>query len=837
MKALNAIAGLSLPWFHDRASDPHLVLRHGDRTAAANHLCQILAQLLARTRPGNLRFLFIDHAEQSSAFRAFAALGDVSGETISGGIVTRPDAIRKALSDIVDRISDIRQSKLRDVHRNLDAYNQAISSSSGASGEAYRYVVLSNWPHGFDAESCQLVRQIVENGSPCGVHVIATWEQGAKLPYDANPDEIWGKARLIDLGPQGVSSTLIPSKLAGQLVPAAPASAIAAIVARHSTGLAKARSAAYSFRTMMDGIFRSKLPNYDEFAGPWHGSASDQLVIPIGLAGGERIVSVVIGRGGGASEHNVLIVGPIGSGKSNLLHVMIQSVAELYGPDEVSLYLIDGKYGTEFALYEAHRPPHARVISLNSEAAFGISVLQSIYDEQVRRGELFQNAGTRDLSAYRERTGHKLPRILLFLDEFQQFLSDDGGRVSRETQTLLLDIARQGRAFGIHMVLATQTLKGVDLPRAVDQQIAVRIVLGRSPDGFDGVLSPENTGARSLERFHTLMNDRFGTPDGNTILQVAQGMDEAEAGARISEYHAQTRRFSAERRAALPAVRVFKGNEPASLRNSVALMQSGAQTVSGTGHQHTRLLIGEPLTLGDECGFDLSRTAGSNILAISRTIDDIAGPVMVMILSAIGAFAGQKLKIYVVHALGDGDIDNQLRDQFAVLADRLPDIVEIISDPGPEFLRNVLAGCVTAIDEAEALPRDQRPQRLLFLLGMHEFRTLADDPFDLISLLDRGPSCGFHVVGWSNTFTSVRKTLSSEVRHFGRGMLGRFDYNDVAEIVPSMISSERGRIVTFGSVAKNFEGCVQIRPFGILKQSELEQILGQLQLMNNKGDR
>ena len=59
-------------------------------------------------------------------------------------------------------------------------------------------------------------------------------------------------------------------------------------------------------------------------------------------------------------------MGRPGSGKSNLLHVFITSVARLYSPAEVQFYLIDFKKGVEFKCYATHRLPHARVVAISS---------------------------------------------------------------------------------------------------------------------------------------------------------------------------------------------------------------------------------------------------------------------------------------------------------------------------------------------------------------------------------------------------------------------------------------------------------------------------------------
>ena len=86
------------------------------------------------------------------------------------------------------------------------------------------------------------------------------------------------------------------------------------------------------------------------------------------------------------------------------------------------------------------------------------------------------SAGVQGLPAYRAIEGvEPMPRILLVIDEFQEFFVEDD-QVSQDAARLLDRIVRQGRAFGIHVLLGSQTLGGAySLARATMGQMAVRI--------------------------------------------------------------------------------------------------------------------------------------------------------------------------------------------------------------------------------------------------------------------------------------------------------------------------------------------------------------------------
>src|SRR6185503_17768146 len=123
-------------------------------------------------------------------------------------------------------------------------------------------------------------------------------------------------------------------------------------------------------------------------------------------------------------------------------------------------YLIDFKKGVEFKCYAVKQLPHARVVAIESDREFALSVLQRVDEELKRRGDLFRQLGVQDLAGYKKAGGTEaMPRSLLLIDEFQEFFVEDDAIA--QTASLLFDrIVRQGRAFGIHVLLGSQSLGG-----------------------------------------------------------------------------------------------------------------------------------------------------------------------------------------------------------------------------------------------------------------------------------------------------------------------------------------------------------------------------------------
>src|SRR5262249_15726821 len=138
----------------------------------------------------------------------------------------------------------------------------------------------------------------------------------------------------------------------------------------------------------------------------------------------------------------------------------------------------DFKKGVEFKTYATHELPHARVVAIESEREFGLSVLQRLDQELRYRADKFRAEGAQDIPAFRQQSAASdMPRILLIVDEFQEFFVEDD-KLAQEAALLLDRLVRQGRAFGLHVLLGSQTLGGAySLARSTIDQMAVRIAL------------------------------------------------------------------------------------------------------------------------------------------------------------------------------------------------------------------------------------------------------------------------------------------------------------------------------------------------------------------------
>ena len=85
------------------------------------------------------------------------------------------------------------------------------------------------------------------------------------------------------------------------------------------------------------------------------------------------------------------------------------------------------------------------------------------------RKKRLEETECKDLDTYNEATGEGLPRLVFACDEVAEMLDKTGADNERkkllaQIENKLSTIARQGRAFGIHLILATQRPDATIIP-------------------------------------------------------------------------------------------------------------------------------------------------------------------------------------------------------------------------------------------------------------------------------------------------------------------------------------------------------------------------------------
>jgi DNA segregation ATPase FtsK/SpoIIIE, S-DNA-T family len=246
---------------------------------------------------------------------------------------------------------------------------------------------------------------------------------------------------------------------------------------------------------------------------PWQESSAEALTAPVGRAG-DITLSL---RLADLTPH-WLVGGRSGSGKTAFLTNVLYGLSSRYAPTELILYLLDFKEGVSFTEFTPteHDPtwiPQARAVGVESDREYGLAVLQELDAEMTRRSEAYKEAGVTRFAELRK--SRPMARIVCVIDEFQVLLQGTD-RLAREAVALLESLARKGRSYGIHLILASQTIRGVESLYAkrdsIFGQFPVRVAL---PGGGD-VLDPLNQAANVLGLGQAVVNTAggLGGPSG-----------------------------------------------------------------------------------------------------------------------------------------------------------------------------------------------------------------------------------------------------------------------------------------------------------------------------------
>jgi DNA segregation ATPase FtsK/SpoIIIE, S-DNA-T family len=706
-----------------------LVSGPGNATAVCGVFQEILLRALLGTGAGQLSLATYDPYLRGTT-APFTALRQVSDELVPPTLAS-PDELRGLLDELsrdIRRISELYEG----VPTTLGEFRRDAHQPI----ERYRIVVLLDYPAGFDDRAHGLLRTLMRTGPACGISFIVHRDTSSPPPDGIVAEELYPLASVIRLGRPSTADGF--DGLAAEVGTAPSLAVIEPAIDALQARAKEAAAPKISFSELQ--------PGPSEY---WQESSVERVTATIGLAGYQP-VEITIGDER-EQRHNILISGAVGQGKSNLLLVLIHSWAARYPPDELDLYLLDFKDGVTLYPLAPHPGqegwlPHARVLALESDRAYGAAVLQHLVDEFERRAAVIRPYGD-NITRYRHaQPSAHMPRIIAVIDEFQVLFEEDD-ELTRAALLSLERLAKRGRAYGIHLVLASQTLSGITAMLSkqdgIFAQFPIRLALKNSAGESRAVLDQHNTEAARLRyRGELIVNTDFGQAEANRRA-VAALADPAEfAALRVDLWQRSARPappsvfhggVAADLVSALQADPAAGDHEPCALLGlPVAVMPEplAVPFAAESGRHLSVIGAGDNASTGQSAGAVLLQTA-----AVSLGYQHRPGSARFEILDLLAANSDDQPAVGVLGealaALGH-DADVRRGDRLVETLTELADVLASRRSGAPPVPTYVVA-----------FGLDRAPN-----LRVPDAATLTQ-PIDALHTIWReGSSLGIHVIGW-----------------------------------------------------------------------------------------
>ena len=754
----------------------------------------MLWRAISGVAAGRAKLTLIDPIGRGQNFSSLMAMTDHEPDLVGHRVWTGERQIEQRLGELAHRAEDILQVNLRDRFERIEQYNEI----AGSLAEPYRLIAAIGFPESLTRDSYKSLKAIIDSSLRCGSWTILVCDPARPWPAEMPLPSARMLRLAIDDNGRWVHSTADFADL--PLVPAdSPPATLRPELVR-KVGVAATRAA--RVEVPFGRILADETKPQNGKQNDWGGFAisdtptvhlpsetrdsAETLRIPLGVQGAGRIQSLQLGEG---VKQHVLIAGKTGSGKSSLLHTILTAGAAFYPPDQLHFYLLDFKKGVEFKVYADLPLPHARVIGIESEREFGRSVLQRLDADLQQRGEWFRAAGAQELSEYRARTGNPLPRVMLVVDEFQElFVRDD--RLAADCAMLLDRLVRQGRSFGMHVILSSQSLAGAhSLPRATLGQMAVRVAMQCSESDAALILSDDNTAAKFISRpGEAIYNDAGGLLEGNQPFQVAYLNSEHH-----SRWLSEIATRDAAGVAALPLPVIFEGNRPCRWvpqLAAAALQPHGAVAdVTGT----LRGLLGEAVEIGPPTTLVLTRESGRNVLVVAPP--ESTDGVLASIVAGAVAMARRTHGAIELFYFDGSPIGQESFSTWLDEAGIGPVVVK------PRDSEQQIASIAEEVRSRVERDRTDLPPKLVVINPLNRFSDFKqDESFSfsldaaakisgsaaLQSVLRDGPAVGIFTIVCCSSAETVSRWLPRQSRHdLQQRIIGRVNASDSAALIDS----------------------------------------------------
>lgn len=580
-------------------------LSNSENHTLINYVIQSLVlRTIASLPSGMCKVTLYDGAGQGANLISLARLDpNIKSEKI----LSVPEELMDHLKKLESHIPYVIQRVLGDKYasENLIAYNEDPESKD----EPYHILVLADFPRAITQAHYDKLRNIISNSHKCGIFVI--------MCIDTTSDDLLdreGKPVYLNL----LNDLQVIYENKGRFY-------------FHNSGEDKLLN---SFKLTLNPLERSEIEFLQKYINKyktvplkrapemfldnvldkeewWSRNSGKELVLPFGKGVNQELVSLEITQVSG--QNSAVVVGMPGSGKSNFLHTIIWSALINYSPEEIDLYLIDFS-GVEFNLFSRFKFPHVRVIAPEVELEYGLSVLEKINKEAMRREELFRENEVGSFEDFRvKRPDVHMPRVLVLIDEFQKFFDNKYSVAAEKSAKLITTIIKEYRKFGINLILATQQI--YEYRNSIELgNIANRVIFEWNENDAP-VLFKGGTPMVKLQLGECLYNNRAGDSSHNNHTMTFYSKTS------VDELSKKLTAYIATKNVSPYESIIFSRNAEVKFSENAAASNIQPSAVP----DGVKVYLGEPIEIADtHLCLELRRESASNILVIGGQNSDAA---------------------------------------------------------------------------------------------------------------------------------------------------------------------------------------------------------------------
>lgn len=714
----------------------------------------VICRHLVTLPPGECFLRFADLSKFGASLSHYVQ--ELPSEITDGQIAHNQGSLDSLFTFLENRIAEVHRTVINPQTPTIAHYE---SSELNGFAPQYFIVVLDNFPVGLDARRLETLRRIIENGPKAGVSVVARADKQADLP-DWISTTTSKHLVVLTCGQEGCTvsdDAVTMDKLVVDTLPSTDYELNLLRLVRREYETRHAGPVAPEMRSVADW---------------WKGDCSQALSIVLGTrpsGGTARLTFNEQTLVGG------IVLGSPGSGKSNLLHVVISKLVEAYPPEALNIYAIDLK-GVEFNSYAVSGVPHFKLIASNMGAEIGLEALREIDRMMKDRQTQFATAGVNRLSQYIEKSGSTLPRIVLIIDEFHR-LFEGSHTAAQEAERLLMNLLKQGRSFGIHVLLATQSLlAGKVNAQQVKSLVPIRVALTchdpreyRELFGHAFIVPPE----LAKLGYATMTESATGSELG--IVFRCPFMTDDERQRFLDIYRA----FSDDRGYGATTAVLLDGVARADIRKNETLGELATYKASLRTRTHEcRVWIGDTFSMAKRAEVVFRRQNRSNLLLVmqDRFSAECEALCCAALVAAVGgSMPGSRCYVSIPSAASPDDLAS-----IRLLSQALPSCIQLINEVASADLVNQLMAIVTrrrgGSDDAETyfwiIPQLHRCNELR--LGLKAEPSAKKNSM-IETLLQEGPRVGVHTIVWSDSTSLIDYPLRP---HFSLRISSRVDKDD-----------------------------------------------------------